>query len=96
VLCLTITKIPVIIQIIIPLLNKYPLLGVKYLDYLDWCKFANLMSEGKHLTNEGLKLILIKEIKNGMNSCRHFCIFLIFAYARKVLDHKGKRQMLSR
>jgi hypothetical protein len=26
------------------------------------------MSEGKHLTNEGLKLI--KEIKAGMNSCR--------------------------
>jgi hypothetical protein len=27
------------------------------------------MSEGKHLTNEGLKLI--KEIKSGKNSCRH-------------------------
>ena len=68
VLMLTITKISIITKIIIPLFNKYPLLGVKYLDYLDWCKIANLMSEGKHLTNKGLKLI--KEIKYGMNSCR--------------------------
>ena len=50
--------------------NKYPLLGVKYLDYLDWCKFANLMSEGKHLTNEGLKLI--KEIKYGTSEWSSF------------------------
>jgi hypothetical protein len=71
VLMLTITKISIITKIIIPLFNKYPLLGVKYLDYLDWCKIANLMSEGKHLTNEGLKLI--KEIKAGTgkaSSCR--------------------------
>jgi hypothetical protein len=47
------------------------LLGVKYLDYLDWCKIANLKSEGKHLTYEGLKLI--KEINYGTgktSSCR--------------------------
>jgi len=35
VLCLTITKISIITKIIIPLFNKYPLLGVKYLYYLD-------------------------------------------------------------
>ena len=57
VVCLTITNISIITKIIIPLFNKYPLLGVKYLDFLDWCKIANLMSEGKQLTNEGLKLI---------------------------------------
>ena len=33
--CLIITKISIITEIIIPLFNKYPLLGVKYLDYLD-------------------------------------------------------------
>ena len=68
--CLIITKISIITEIIIPLFNKYPLLGVKYLDYLDWCKIANLMSEGKHLTIEGLKLIT--EIKYGMNTGRKF------------------------
>ena len=70
VVCLTITNISIITKIIIPLFNKYPLLGVKYLDFLDWCKIANLMSEGKHLTNEGLKLIT--EIKSGMNTGRKF------------------------
>lgn len=68
VLMLTITKISINTKIIIPLFNKYPLLCVKYLDYLDWCKIANLMSEGKHHTNEGLKIIT--EIKSGINSCR--------------------------
>jgi len=33
------------------------------------------MSEGKHLTNEGLKLI--KEIKYGINSCRHCPIVMV-------------------
>jgi hypothetical protein len=44
------------------------LLGVKQLDYLDWCKVANLISEGSHLTNEGLDKILL--IKAGMNTGR--------------------------
>jgi len=85
VLMLTITKISIITKIIIPLFNKYPILGVKYLDYLDWCKIANLISEGKHLTNEGLKLI--KEIKSGTgkaSSCRHLCFWdciLTFAFS---------------
>jgi LAGLIDADG endonuclease len=35
VLMLTITKISRITKIIIPLFNKYPLLGVKYLDSLE-------------------------------------------------------------
>jgi hypothetical protein len=35
VVCLTITNISIITKIIIPLFNKYPILGVKYLDFLD-------------------------------------------------------------
>jgi LAGLIDADG endonuclease len=66
VVCLSITKILTINKIIIPLFEKYPILGVKYLDYFDFCKVVNLMNEGKHLTNEGL--ILIREIKSGMNT----------------------------
>ena len=68
--CLSISKISIITKIIIPFFKKYPLLGVKYLDYLDWCKIANLMNEGKHLTNEGLNVI--KEIKSGINTERKF------------------------
>jgi hypothetical protein len=40
-------------------------LGVKELDYLNWCKIAKLMNEGKHLTVEGLELI--RELKSKMN-----------------------------
>lgn len=35
-------------QIIVPFFNQYPILGVKYLDYLDWCKIANLITSGSH------------------------------------------------
>ena len=38
---------------IIPFFNQYPILGVKYLDYLDWANIANIMILGKHKTPEG-------------------------------------------
>ena len=50
-----------------------PLLGVKLIDYLDWCKVARLMNEGSHLTEEGIKLI--REIKSGMNTGRDYTKF---------------------
>jgi hypothetical protein len=66
---LTIFKLSDITDIIIPLFNQNPLLGVKLFDYLDWCKIANLMIEGSHLTSEGLTLI--QKIKAGMNTSRN-------------------------
>ncbi|KAG8699753.1 hypothetical protein FRC08_005123 [Ceratobasidium sp. 394] len=65
---LTITKFSDITNIIIPFFDNNPLLGVKLLDYLDWCKIAKLMSEGSHSTSEGLNLII--KIKSGMNTGR--------------------------
>lgn len=53
---------------IIPLFNKYPIAGVKLLDFADFCKVAELMKAGQHLTKEGLAEI--KLIKAGMNSGR--------------------------
>ena len=53
---------------IIPFFNEYPILGVKYLDYLDWCKIAKLISEGANLTIEGLNEI--RKIESGMNKGR--------------------------
>jgi hypothetical protein len=55
-------------NIIIPFFDNNPLLGVKLLDYLDWCRIAKLMSEGSHSTSEGLNLII--KIKSGMNTGR--------------------------
>lgn len=53
---------------IIPFFNKYPVLGIKNLDYSDWCRIANLKNAGAHLTFEGLEEI--KKIKSGMNRGR--------------------------
>lgn len=53
---------------IIPFFNKYPVFGVKFLNYQDWCEIAKLISEGAHLTAEGLAKIT--EIKSGMNTGR--------------------------
>ena len=65
---LTITKFSVICKKIIPFFELYTLIGQKNLDYLDWCKISKLMSEGSHLTIQGLKLI--RDIKEGMNKGR--------------------------
>lgn len=55
-------------QIIIPFFNKYPILGVKYLDYQDWCQIANLITSGSHLTTEGFEEI--RQLESGMNRGR--------------------------
>ena len=63
-----VTKFSDIIDKLIPFFEKYPIIGVKQLDYLDWCKVAKLINEGSHLTKEGVNLI--REIKSGMNKGR--------------------------
>jgi hypothetical protein len=63
-----VTKLLDINEKIIPFFEKYPVLGVKYKDFIDWCTIAKLMKEGKHLTVEGLEQI--RSIKAGMNKGR--------------------------
>ena len=53
---------------VIPLFNKYPIIGVKSKDFADFCLVAELMKNQKHLTEEGLSKI--RQIKAGMNSGR--------------------------
>ena len=55
---------------IIPFFKKYQIYGVKALDYLDWCKVAELMQNKVHLTKEGIDEI--KKIKSRMNTGRKF------------------------
>ena len=57
VVSLIVTKFSDVNNIIIPFFEKNPLLGVKLMDFLDWCKVANLMIEKKHLTKDGVDLI---------------------------------------
>lgn len=53
---------------IIPFFNKYPVIGVKALDFSDWCKVAEMRERKQHLTSEGLDKI--RQIKAGMNRGR--------------------------
>jgi len=53
---------------ILPFFEKYPLKGIKLLDYMDFVKVVNLMGDKAHLTSEGLDLI--RGIKSGMNRSR--------------------------
>ena len=57
-----------IINIVIPLLEKYPLVGIKKLDFNDLYLISKLMSKKSHLTTEGLSEI--QKIKAGMNKSR--------------------------
>jgi len=53
---------------LIPLLEKHPIQGVKYLDYLDFFKVIGIINKNLHLTKEGLNNI--KMIKDNMNKRR--------------------------
>lgn len=53
---------------IIPFFDKYPLQGVKALDYADFKRGAIIVKARGHLTKDGLDQI--KNIKAGMNKGR--------------------------
>ena len=57
-----------IIEKIIPFFNKYPIVGVKALNYNDWCEVASIIKNKQHLTKKGLEQI--KKIKAVMNTGR--------------------------
>jgi hypothetical protein len=63
-----VTKFSNISEKIIPFFDKFPLKGVKALDFVDFCKVAELMKTKAHLTAEGLEEI--RQIKAGMNRGR--------------------------
>ena len=53
---------------IIPFFEKYKIVGVKFQDFMDFKKVAELIRTKDHLTNSGLQKI--KDIKEGMNRLR--------------------------
>ena len=63
-----VSKLSDILNKIIPFFKKYPIFGVKALDFADFCKVAELMKDKMHLTQEGLDKI--RQIKAGMNTKR--------------------------
>jgi len=67
---LRVTKFEHLTGIIIPFFNKYPIVGVKALDFADWCKAAELVKNKSHLSTEGFKEIC--QIKAGLNKGREW------------------------
>lgn len=65
-----IAKFSDILSILLPFFDKYPILGVKNLDFKDFCKVVELMKNGSHLTKEGLEQI--RKIKDNTNTKRVF------------------------
>lgn len=53
---------------VIPFFHNYLLLGVKSMDYRDFCEIVKIVENKSHLTLEGFKKIL--SLKSGMNSSR--------------------------
>lgn len=63
-----VVKFSLITDTLIPLFHKYPIIGNKNKDFLDFCKIAELMKSNAHKTPEGLDEI--REIKGSMNRNR--------------------------
>jgi LAGLIDADG endonuclease len=57
-----------LVNIVIPIFEKYPLYGTKYLDFIDFCKGIQIIKNKGHLTSEGLNQL--KYIAYGMNTYR--------------------------
>ena len=55
-------------KVVIPFFMKYPILGVKSLDFSDFCEVARMIEAKDHKTQEGYNRIL--DIKAGMNRGR--------------------------
>jgi len=56
---------------IIPFFSKYKIQEVKQLDFIDFCKAAEIIKAKAHLTERGLVLLKIIKIKASMNKGRY-------------------------
>ncbi len=63
-----VTKIDHIIEHIIPFFEKHPILGSKYLNYLDFNCAAQIIKNKEHLNPDGLALEKILQLKNKMTT----------------------------
>jgi hypothetical protein len=66
---LDVTKFSYLTVKVLPLLKNHPILGIKSLDFEDFCKVAELTKNKAHLTYPGMDEI--RKIKAGMNTARN-------------------------
>lgn len=65
---LRVTKFSDVEGKILPFFDNYPILGVKAIDYADFCKVVKIMKNKEHTSIQGLNQIRL--IKEGMNRKR--------------------------
>lgn len=63
-----VTKFSDIDEKIIPFFKKYPIHGIKLLDFMSFCEVGELIKTKEHLTESGLEKII--KIKSKMNKTR--------------------------
>lgn len=68
VLYFTVSNFMHLIEKIVPFFQEHKILGVKSLDFEDWCKAAEIIKTKSHLTTEGINEL--RELQKGMNSKR--------------------------
>jgi hypothetical protein len=64
----TVSKLSDINSIVIPHFKNYPLRGNKYQDFEYWCLAAKIITEGRHLTSEGI--MELQNLFKNMNRSR--------------------------
>lgn len=65
---LEISRFAEIVDKIIPFFDKYPILGIKALDYSDFKEVVSIVKDKRHITLDGYNKIIA--IKEGMNRSR--------------------------
>ena len=60
-----VTKFSDINDIIIPFFTKYPIIGIKSLDFKDWCLVSEMVKKRQHKLEKNVSKII--EIQKGMN-----------------------------
>jgi len=68
----TTTKFSDFTEYLIPFFDKYQIIGVKFEDYQDLKKVAQLMEKKAHLTIEGLEEIRIIKAKMNRGRSQHY------------------------
>jgi hypothetical protein len=63
-----VTKIDHIVEYIIPFFDKHPILGSKYLNFLDFKSAAYMIKNKEHLNKDGLGLEKILQLKRRITS----------------------------
>ncbi|PQE22329.1 hypothetical protein CJF30_00010705 [Rutstroemia sp. NJR-2017a BBW] len=80
-----------LVNIVIPLFEKYPLYGAKLSDFLDFCKGVYIIKDKGHLTPEGLKAL--NDLAYAMNTYRDSLIGLFQQDIKKVIAYSTMSQL---